>query len=232
MPLEKSHPATLEGTTLFYSIRKHDPKAHRKQRGAFSSRERDFMVTETINSTYSTIAQLVGSAQLGDREAQTALYERYRESALALAYRKIGNWDEAEELVQDVFIHAFDRLEQLRVPEAFGGWLRQIVRRMAINRMTRRRVALSIENETLEAIHTCTDTPLDDVLDSERCAQVRSGLQRLGDIDRATLEAFYIGGQSLIEMAEQFEAPIGTIKRRLHVARKRLAREMESFQAI
>jgi len=33
-------------------------------------------------------------------------------------------------------------------------------------------------------------------------------------------------------MAESFEAPIGTIKRRLHVARKRLAREMESFQAI
>ena len=68
------------------------------------------------------------------------LYERYHGSAVALAYRQLGNWDEAEELVQDVFIHAFDRLEQLRVPEAFGGWLRQIVRRMAINRMTRHRI--------------------------------------------------------------------------------------------
>lgn len=190
------------------------------------------MVTETQINTLATIAELVREAQLGDRAAQSALYERYRESALALAYRKLGNWDEAEELVQDVFIHAFDRLEQLRVPEAFGGWLRQIVRRMAINRLTRRRVAISMESEALEAAHTSSDTPLDDVLDGERCEQVRSGLDRLGDIDRQTLEAFYIGGQSLIEMAEQFEAPIGTIKRRLHVARKRLAREMESFQAI
>ena len=80
----------------------------------------------------------------------------------------------------------------------------------------------------------CSDelTPLDDVLNTERCQQVRCGLARLGDVDRKTLEAFYIGGQSLIEMAAQFEAPIGTIKRRLHVARKRLAEEIGSFQAI
>ena len=189
------------------------------------------MVTEVLNN-FNTIAQLVTAAQLGDREAQCALYEHYRGSALALAYRKLNNWDEAEELVQEVFIHAFDRLEQLRVPEAFGGWLRQIVRRMAINHMTRRRVAITLESEALDAVYTQGATPLDEMLDGERRELVRSGLERLGDVDRKTLEAFYIGGQSLIEMAEHFEAPIGTIKRLLHVARKRLAREMESFQAL
>ena len=190
------------------------------------------MTTQVLNPQLSTIAELVTAAQAGDRTAQSVLYERYQGSALALAYRKLGNWDEAEELIQDVFVHAFDRIDQLRVPEAFGGWLRQIVRRMAINRLTRRKVAIALESEALEAVHTSAETPLDDVLDSERCEQVRHGLDRLGDMDRETLEAFYIGGQSLIEMAESFEAPIGTIKRRLHVARKRLAREMESFQAI
>ncbi|MFN3193335.1 MAG: RNA polymerase sigma factor [Aureliella sp.] len=190
------------------------------------------MVTETFQNTLSTVAELVGAAQLGDREAQSALYERYQGSALALAYRKTGNWDEAEELVQDVFIHAFDRLDQLRVPEAFGGWLRQIVRRMAINRLTRRRTAIALEAETLESVCTSSETPLDGILDGEKHEQVRCGLKRLGDIDRRTLEAFYLSGQSLIEMAEHFEAPIGTIKRRLHVARKRLAVEMEGFHAI
>lgn len=190
------------------------------------------MLTETLETTFSTIADTVRAAQAGDRSAQALLYERYQGSALALAYRKVGNWDEAEELVQDVFIHAYDRLEQLRVPEAFGGWLRQIVRRMAINRLTRRRRAVAMDAEALDAVCNSADTPLDDVLDSERSEQVRCGLDRLGEVDRQTLEAFYIVGQSLIEMAEAFEAPIGTIKRRLHVARKRLAREMESFQAI
>lgn len=190
------------------------------------------MVTETIEARLSQVASLVLAAKTGDRQAQSALYERYHASAIALAYRKLGNWDEAEELVQDVFIHAFERIEQLRVPEAFGGWLRQIVRRMAINRLSRRRVALTMEGEALESVHTSQETPLDGVLDIECREQVRHGLNRLGDVDRRTLEAFYLGGQSLIEMAEHFEAPIGTIKRRLHVARKRLAAEMESFQAV
>ncbi len=44
-----------------------------------------------------------------------------------------------------------------------------------------------------------------------------------------TLEAFYVHGQSLIEMSNAFGSPIGTIKRRLHVARKRLARELEEL---
>jgi len=190
------------------------------------------MLTATEEMESQTVAELVRSAQTGDRQAQCALYERYQQSALAVAYRQIGDRDEAEELVQDVFIHAFDRISQLRVPEAFGGWLRQIIRRMAINRMTRRRATVSVEIDGLDAAYCEQETPLDRALSKERCQQVRCGLERLGDMDRRTLEAFYIGGHTLIEMAEQFDAPIGTIKRRLHIARKRLAAEMLSLQAI
>jgi RNA polymerase sigma-70 factor (ECF subfamily) len=190
------------------------------------------MVSELLDSTLDTIPDLVRAAQLGDRAAQSALYERYHGSALALAYRKLGNWDEAEELVQDVFIHAFDRLEQLRVPEAFGGWLRQIVRRMAINLLTRRRLAVSVDQATLESVAMPHTSPLDDLLECESRAQVRHGLDQLGEVDRLTLEAFYLGGHSLLEMAAHFEAPLGTIKRRLHVARKRLAEEMADTHAL
>ena len=48
-------------------------------------------------------------------------------------------------------------------------------------------------------------------------------------MDRETLDAFYVRGQSLIEMADEFDAPIGTIKRRQHTARKRLAKEVEEL---
>ncbi len=44
--------------------------------------------------------------------------------------------------------------------------------------------------------------------------------------------AFYVQGQSLIEMSDRFDSPVGTIKRRLHVARKRLARELEELTAV
>ena len=193
------------------------------------------MVTEdqlVLDVSNCSVIDLVREAQSGDVAARGALYERYQGSCIAQAYRLLGNRDEAEELVQDVFIHAFDRLDQLQVLEAFGGWLRQIVRRMAYNRTTRRRSTYAAENDLLELVHTSSVTPLDEVLGEERREQVQAGLQKLGRLDRETLEAFYIGGQSLIEMSNDFSAPVGTIKRRLHVARKRLAREMETMQAI
>jgi len=64
---------------------------------------------------------------------------------------------------------------------------------------------------------------------SEEQTAVWDGLRRLKPLDRATLLAFYIRGQSLQEMSAEFETPIGTIKRRLHVARKRLAQQLEEF---
>jgi RNA polymerase sigma-70 factor (ECF subfamily) len=51
-------------------------------------------------------------------------------------------------------------------------------------------------------------------------------------LDRSTLVAFYVDGRSLNEMSDDFAAPIGTIKRRLHVARKRLAKEVEELVAV
>ena len=68
--------------------------------------------------------------------------------------------------------------------------------------------------------------PLGNILDEECRAQVHSGLDRLSTLDRETLVAFYFDGRSLVEMSDQFRTPVGTIKRRLHVARKRLAREL------
>ena len=179
-----------------------------------------------------SVGDLVRAVQAGDRDAMDQLVQRFQSQVLAIAYRRTGNWDEAQELSQDVFIQAFRRIGQLQVADAFAGWLRQIVHRMAINRMTRRRVPVSIEQEALEANCTTDADPLETMLTKETRAQVHAGLQRLGELDRDTLIAFYMDGQSLIEMSDAFDAPVGTIKRRLHVARKRLAREVEMLQAI
>ncbi len=53
----------------------------------------------------------------------------------------------------------------------------------------------------------------------------------MASLDRSTLVAFYLNGRSLLEMSDDFAAPVGTIKRRLHVARKRLAKELECLQS-
>jgi len=192
-------------------------------------------MTATTFSPYTSETQLetlVAEAQLGDRFAFGEIVDRFEGMIHSVALRRLGDYTEAQELCQEVLIKAFERLHQLKEPAALGGWLRQITVRMAINRQVRRRPTISAEPQTLEA--TCVDdrTPLDSALSEERASQVRDGLDRLGDLDRSTLVAFYVRGESLNEMSASFEAPVGTIKRRLHVARKRLAVELESLQAV
>ncbi len=173
--------------------------------------------------------ELVLAAQQGDREAFGRLVERYDRAVYVTALRRLGNHAEAQELTQEVFVKAMERIDQLRQPECFGGWLRSITTRMAINRAVRRAPAVSTAPQALEA--TCVDaaTPLQAVLAGERQRQVRDGLDRLGELDRQTLVAFYVDGESLLQMSDRFASPVGTIKRRLHVARKRLAKELEEL---
>jgi RNA polymerase sigma-70 factor (ECF subfamily) len=184
-------------------------------------------ITQLIDEIQST-AVLVRAAQAGDREAFGQLFERFQPVVLAIALRRLRDHAEAQELTQDVFVQAMLKLDQLRTPEAFAGWIRQITVRMAINRSMRRIEYVAIDADGFIA-QAAEASPLDDVLEIERRSQVRAGLDRLGSLDRQTLIAFYVDGKSLLQMAEDFSAPLGTIKRRLHVARKRLAQEVEEL---
>ena len=152
-----------------------------------------------------------------------------RRSVYATAYRRLGNHAEAQELSQEVFVQAMQKIEQLREPAAFAGWLRSITHRMAINRAARRGPVVDVEPQSLEGACVERETPLGYALAHERQTQVRAGLKRLCKLDRQTLEAFYVDGRSLVEMSDQFDSPVGTIKRRLHVARKRLAHELQEM---
>ena len=175
---------------------------------------------------------LVLAAQAGDREAFGELARRYERSVYATALRRLGNHAEAQEVCQEVLVRAMQKISQLREPEAFGGWLQSVTHRMAINRAVRKRSAVATEPDLLASTCVESETPLSVALKHERQSQVRAGLGRLGELDRDTLVAFYVNGQSLVAMSEEFRSPVGTIKRRLHVARKRLAKELEELVAV
>jgi RNA polymerase sigma-70 factor (ECF subfamily) len=194
-------------------------------------RNANMKIAYEVEAKGCSVVALVLAAQAGDRAAFGQLFERYRYQIVALAKRRVGDNDDAEELAQEVFIKAMEKIGQLRVPEAFGGWLRQIVHRMAINRVTRRGLSIACDPVTLEASCLADECPHGDAVSKEEAAQLRDSLCRLGPLDRSTLEAFYLDGQSVIEMSDAFAAPVGTIKRRLHTARKRLAKEMDVLQS-
>lgn len=185
-----------------------------------------------ISAEQSELESLVIDAQAGDQEAFEELVRRFEGTVFAAAYRRLGNRADAQELCQEVFLQVLRKLHQLQDPRCFAGWLRSITSRMAINRAVRDKPLYTAEPRTVENDCIEYETPLSAMLANERASQVHKGLGRLGALDRDTLVAFYFQGHSLIEMSDHFQSPVGTIKRRLHVARKRLAKELETVGTV
>jgi RNA polymerase sigma-70 factor (ECF subfamily) len=185
----------------------------------------------TEGEDWGELAVLVRRAQEGDREAFGRLVEQFQRTVHAICLRRLGNPSEALELTQEVFLHVMRRIGQLREPERFAGWLRQVAVRMAINRATRRTAPPSVETTVLEGAAEHRDDPLDQLISRERAQRLWEALGQMKSLDREALVAFYIQGQSLVEIAERLDAPLGTIKRRLHTARKRLKAALEAGAA-
>ena len=109
-----------------------------------------------IEDETTSLEYLVEAAQAGDRDAFGELATRFEPMVYAIALRRLGNHSEAQELCQEVLVKAMQKIEQLKVPAAFGGWLRSITVRMAINRQVRRAPTIATEPQTLDA--TCVES--------------------------------------------------------------------------
>lgn len=182
--------------------------------------------------SWTEIGLLVERAKTGDREAYGDLVIRFQNSVYAMALARVRNPLEAQELTQDVFVHAMRKLPQLRDARCFAGWLRRITARMAINRLTRRGPFFGTDPELLDAVAAKTVDPGERMEVGEAVTRMRAALDELKPLDRQTLEAFYLRGRSLKQMGREFDVPTGTIKRRLHVARQRLKEVMTDTEAM
>jgi RNA polymerase sigma-70 factor (ECF subfamily) len=171
---------------------------------------------------WAEISILIDRAKAGERAAYGELVTRFEASVFAMALARVRDPLEAQELAQEVFVHAMRKLPQLRDNRCFAGWLRRITARMAINRLTRRGLLYGAASEGLDGVAAAVRTPDAEAELGEAKVGLHAGLRKLKTLDRETLEAFYLRGRSLKQMSREFATPVGTIKRRLHVARQRL----------
>ena len=169
-------------------------------------------------------AALVAAALAGGPEAFGPIVERYKDAVFGVALARLRNFHDAEDVCQVSFIEAFERLGHLRDPCRLGAWLRSIAIHRCINYQRRRnRIAA---NEPIEDFPEAGLTPQDEVEHRELSNRVMAAIGRLSKVQRETVTLFYINGYSQKEVAAIQEAPLGTIKRRLHDARHKLKKEM------
>jgi RNA polymerase sigma-70 factor (ECF subfamily) len=176
--------------------------------------------------------QLVILAQTGNRTAFGELVKLFQSRVYATVMYRLRNSAEAQEVTQEVFLRAMRKIDQLREPQRFPGWLLRIAVRLSINRAMRKPAEISQDGEVMGQYGETGEQPEDRLLAFEQAERVQAGISKLKPMDRDTLMAFYFQGQSLQEMSRRFDSPVGTIKRRLHTARHRLKEHLDELQMV
>jgi RNA polymerase sigma-70 factor (ECF subfamily) len=147
-----------------------------------------------------------------------------------LAFRFTGRADEAEELAQDIFLRAFERLHQFEGPEAlFPAWLLTLARRVAIDHLRRRRAPPLSETEP-DSLPSRAPGPEKGVEESESSVLLWRGLRSLPVELREAVVLRDLEGLSYAEAAEVAGVPVGTMKSRVNRGRIELARRLEGVR--
>ena len=164
------------------------------------------------------IRRLVLQAGQGDRAAFGELYEETGRSVYFNCLKLLGNAQQAEDITQDTFMKALEKLDSLKEPENFSAW----VNRIAINncKMYFRKNPRTAEEESEKIINDTPDSELipDDYADSEEKRRIIMNIIE----QRQTIILYYFDMMSVAEIAEIMDCSVGTVTSRLSAARKKI----------
>jgi RNA polymerase sigma-70 factor, ECF subfamily len=162
---------------------------------------------------------LVARARAGDDTAFDALVRTYMEQAFRVAYRVVGHREDAEDLVQEAFLAAYQYLDSFEVGRPFGPWLIRIVLNRGAN-LRRSRARRTTEPE----IEGVSDAPsaLDESERIDTGRVLRDALATLSERQRLIVTMFDVDGMTSAEIGETMQLAPGTVRWHLHEARRHL----------
>ena len=180
--------------------------------------------------------QLIREILSGDDEAFNALVQKYQKSVHTLVWRKIGDFHYAEEITQDTFLQAYEKLSTLKNPSQFAGWLYVIANRLCIAWIREQRPAMQpLDDTSVKIIDNLTyERYILDQHEAEaierRYEIVEELLAKLPERERTVMTLYYLGEMTTKEIGDFLSVPVNTIVSRLHRARKRLQEKGEFLQ--
>lgn len=181
-------------------------------------------------------AQLVNRFLSGDEGAFTTLVKKYQKSVHALAWRKVGDFHTAEELTQDTFLKAYQKLGTLKNPNQFAGWLYVIADRLCIAWHRKQKSQMeSLETTSEEVIDMSSyrhyeDEQREKASTEHRQRHIRSLLEKLPESERTVVTLYYLGEMTTKEISKFLGVSVNTIKSRLQRARNRLKEQETVIQ--
>jgi RNA polymerase sigma-70 factor (ECF subfamily) len=171
-------------------------------------------------STTSPDADLVALCLRGDPDAFDALVRRHYRSAFAVALGVLGNRQDAEDVVQDAFVKAVERLEDCRETSKFVPWMMMIVRNRALSHRAYRKIRET--SELLPEIAEAVDSPFVDAARAELADTLEAALATLSETQRQIVLLHDMDGWTHADIAESLEITEVRSRQHLFVARKLL----------
>ena len=171
---------------------------------------------------------LVARIKDGKDGAFDILVKRYLRRAHAVAFRMLRHEEDAEDVVQDAFLRALDRIDQCAPGRAFGPWFFRILITQALN--SRRSQKVRATDELSDDVHGGDDAPDTDAERSEIRARFGTALAALPEKQRMVVELSELEGFSSGEIAEMLDMPAGTVRWHLHQARSQLRQALASLR--
>ena len=177
--------------------------------------------------------QLIQKVLAGDDDAFTALVQKHQQSVHALAWRRINDFQFAEEITQDTFLQAYKKLPTLKNPSQFSGWLYVITNRLCNKWLLKNKsTVISLEDVSMDEIenifyeHHISEQNEEEAR-THRHKLVRKLLDKLPESERTVMTLYYLGEMTTKEISKFLGVSVHTITSRLQRARKRLQQDEE-----
>ncbi len=167
--------------------------------------------------------RLVELALDGDDRAFEYLFNRYREAIHRLFVQRLGNTDDADDLLQETFIKVYINLLRYSCDYTFGQWVYTIARNTFIDFVRRRQDDLPIDERFLSPASTAP-TPEERIISLQQRTQIEHYLDRLAPRYRQLITMRFFDEFSYDEIADKLSLPLGTVKTQIHRARTLMCR--------
>ncbi len=170
-------------------------------------------------------AQLIERSRDGDLTAFGQLVEKHQARLYHALVHWSGNHEDAEDIVQDTFVQAFQKLDSFQGRSAFFTWLYRIAFNLAVSRSRRKRPEQSLDHrrsELGEEVTSEDETAERRAMRAEQVDQVRQAIARLHEDHRAVLVLRELEGLCYETIGEILDLPPGTVRSRIHRARMQL----------
>lgn len=167
--------------------------------------------------------QLIQELKRGSESATTQIYQQYAKAMYNTLIRITGSTEEAQDLLQDAFIKAFQNIEKYRGESTFGAWLKRIVVNTGLEQVRKKKIKFEELNENFDVSGELTENFIPDPV------LIHEEIKKLPNGSRTVLSLYLLEGYSHQEIADELDISVSTSKTQ-YMRAKLLLREKLKYK--